>query len=141
MEKRILFVLGVVAALAMFVPAAHSAQITKDNGQYDTYTQDWVHMTWGQPGAITLNGKKYTITPKGTGTESDPYRFEVSPEITFIPKGNKPNFSRSFPSLNLPEFKDWVESLPQPSQVPEPSVLAMLLLGLAGMSLYRKKCD
>lgn len=151
-KRRVFLILAVVAALGMFGSAAHSAQIPWENlwpsdpSRYDAEAEwsapDWVYMRWGglrEP--ITTTAGEYTVTARGTGTDADPYRFEVSPPIPSIPAGSFPSFSSSYPWRNLLEFGDWIRSLPQPqrSQVPEPSVLAMLLLGLAGVSIGRRK--
>ena len=153
-KRRMFFVLGIVVAVVMFGSVSFSAPISGQvsstgTNQYDTYIPDWVYMTWGQlPGPVTATVGNHTITATGTGTATDPYRFEVSPEITITPSGTAPNFSSSNPFQNLIEFGNWVERILQPQtqpqpqgQVPEPSILAMLLVGLVVVSSYRSRSN
>lgn len=148
MNKRMFFVLAFVAVLVIFGPAAHAAQITgaswqTDTAQHTTYLPDCVSMTWGQlPESTTVTAGDYTFTAKGTGTANDPYRFEASPEIT-IPSGTGSNFILSNSCQNLLEFRDWAVCLvqPKPAQGPEPSIPAMLLVGLVMVSIYRSRSN
>jgi hypothetical protein len=144
MGKRVSWVWGFLAVFFMFGSAAYAAPMTdqalwpSDSGQYDFVVSDWTAMTWGLPGPVTVPVGNYTVTATGTGTADDPYRFEVSPEVNIIPDGSLPNFSRSYLWQNILELRDWISTQPR-AQVPEPSMLAMLLLGLAGVSAYRRR--